>query len=60
MKNNPILCICMIAAWCLGTFGGFGYLWYYHLYPIAVCVALLGAMAAPFVIKYIKETQKSL
>lgn len=60
MKNNPIICVIIIAAWLLGTLGGFGYLWYFQKYPIAVGVALLGAMAAPFVINYIKETQKSL
>ena len=60
MKNNPILCVIIIAAWLLGTLGGFGYLCYFHKYPIAVAVALVGAMAAPFVIDYFKRTQKSL
>lgn len=60
MKQNPIICVIIIAAWLLGTLGGFGYLWYEHYYPIAIAVALVGAMAAPFVIDYFKRTQKSL
>lgn len=60
MKNNPIICIILIGAWLLGTIGGFGYLCYYHQYPIAVAVGIVGAIAAPAVIKYIKDTQRSL
>lgn len=51
MKN--IFNLFGIAAWVLGTFGGFGYAIYSKAYLVAIAVAILGAMAFPTVKKWL-------
>ena len=42
-------CFFVIAAWVLGTVGGFGWAVFNHAWLIALAVLALGAMAFPYV-----------
>lgn len=57
---NPIIAVILIAAWVFGTFWGVGTLCYCHKYIYAAFVAVVGAMALPFVVGYVKKTMESL
>lgn len=46
---KKIYCLTVIAAWVLGTVGGFAWCAYNRAWLIALAVLALGAMAFPFV-----------
>ena len=52
-------CFAVIAAWVLGTVGGFGWAAYNKAWLIAACIAALGAMAFPYVKKVFQENGTS-
>lgn len=53
---NKILAFFIIAAYVLGTIGGFGYALYGGSWPIAIAIIILGVLAFPKV----KEAFKTL
>lgn len=52
---NKILAFFIIAAYVLGTIGGFGYALFGGSWPIAIAIIVLGILAFPEVKKAFKE-----